>query len=672
MPVDKYPTGQLGIDVGQRLLEQANEYRKPTSTTLRLDLNENKPEQSLKVSQALLSSPKLDLVHEFAGSAAYSAFQAPVRGLAQIVDQACGTELVSRVSVLDTPKQQESFSAGWHAQQLGHIVGTAVPFLLLHKAVGKSANLFFGKVEQAALSPEMLTRRVVAESMVTGALFDGLRETPVDQMHKGIVSSRLNQAFIGAATFGVLTRSSLGLRSVLHAERGVVGSVLRSEVGSTVLSGIPAGLVNAELTSRFNEGKGANARQFGEAIYSFSVLGGVVAGGKLIGGKTGSESQLSSLMKEHSVAAREAGAPTLVERITGWFGGPWRTRGDTRRASYADGLSDLVTEPVSDRPAGAPLDIDFRIRESFAQSTARLTEPTQRTEVLPVAKAFPPEIPQGTSAHDAIAMSSKETAVAVNVYRLKGENGHATEIVIQRQYDLLLDPVRKLRLAAEATATDATTEALRQTAITDLAAHKLGNRLLPEDVARILSTLPDGRLAKRVFISNQTNPADPYYRMQSGNKLFVSTVDSSSTGEIGFYRYTMNNLDAGLYSPLRTKLMHEGGHLLHWEFDLATTLAFEAAQKAEPNLDFLRRYASSTPGESVAVLLGEELLHPDAARAAEAARQAPHHSSVLAATLKQRLLSLPPEMQSPLHQQYLNRTQSVLDIARQSLLQKSH
>lgn len=75
---------------------------------------------------------------------------------------------------------------------------------------------------------------------------------------------------------------------------------------------------------------------------------------------------------------------------------------------------------------------------------------------------------------------------------------------------------------------------------------------------------------------------------------------------------------------------------------------------------------------AIAYILSVGMLHPDAARAAEAARQAPHHSSVLAATLKQRLLSLPPEMQSPLHQQYLNRTQSVLDIARQSLLQKSH
>jgi hypothetical protein len=259
-----------------------------------------------------------NIVSEFLHSAAFSALQAPTNGAAELVDKSCGTNLLPNVSLIERPQETRAFGSAWHAQQLGSIIGTTLPFLLLHKGVGTCGNAIFGKIEQSA-SSKLLANRVIAESMITGAMFEGtFRQSASDQLKdKGIFQSRFNQAVVGAATFGTLTGSSLGVQSALRAERGIVGAALRSEIVSTMLSGIPAGVVNAELTSRLSSGEHATGHHLFESIYSFSVLGGAIAVGKRLGGRTHAEANLSTRMSEYSRQARESGAPTLSERISG-------------------------------------------------------------------------------------------------------------------------------------------------------------------------------------------------------------------------------------------------------------------------------------------------------------------------------------------------------------------
>lgn len=288
-------------------------------------------------------------VEEFARSAAYSGLQSPLKGLAQIVDKSVGTQLMDKVTFMDAPKESAFMSGTWHAQQLGAMVGMTAPFLLLHKGVGKCGNLMLGKLEQTAAT-DVLVRRAVLESAVSGAAFEGLCR-PVGPQEDNFLKARVGHAIVGAATFGVLTRSALGIQSLMHAERGIGAAIIRSEIGSTMLSGIPAGLVNAELSSRFQHGVGANRQQFAESIYTFSVLGGTMAAGKTLVGGTHTDNVLSKELKAQSVEAREANAPTLGERLQGGLAQLRDALGDIGRPSgpqlaLAEGFNLGFGEPV--------------------------------------------------------------------------------------------------------------------------------------------------------------------------------------------------------------------------------------------------------------------------------------------------------------------------------------
>ncbi len=243
----------------------------------------------LSTSDTLLSAPEANLSREFLFSAAYSGLQAPVSGLAQIVDKVAGTKLEPTLQFIDAPKESESMSYRWHAQQFGAMVGTALPFLLLHKGVSRCSNALFGKLEQSALNEGLLARRLVGESAATGAVFEGVFR-PVDERREpNFLQARINHSVSGALTFAALSASAIKIQSSIQGERGILGRVIGSEIGSSMLAGIPAGLVSAEVNSVLGNGTHASWKQIGESIYSFSVLGGAMAAGKRVFGATESE-----------------------------------------------------------------------------------------------------------------------------------------------------------------------------------------------------------------------------------------------------------------------------------------------------------------------------------------------------------------------------------------------
>lgn len=250
----------------------------------------------------LLSGQSEDrsLVAELLHSAAYAAVQSPLKGVAQLVDSGAGTSLLPAVTFMDSPKEREFLSAKWHAQQFGAMVGMAAPFLLLHKGVGKCSSAAFGQAEASLAAKSVLTQRVVGEAMVTGALFEGVfkpTERNASNSEDSLAMSRLKQGLVGAATFGTLARASVGLQSLCRAETGMAVRVIGSDVGSSVISGAPAGMVNAELTSRLTRGTGASTKEFAQSIYSFSVLGGAVAGAKHFVGGTSPEQALATTLR---------------------------------------------------------------------------------------------------------------------------------------------------------------------------------------------------------------------------------------------------------------------------------------------------------------------------------------------------------------------------------------
>ncbi len=312
------------------------------------------------------------LLQEFVRSAVYGALQAPALGVAQIIDKSCGTETTKAVQFMASPEETEAMGLRWHAQQMGTMVGMIVPFLLLHKGVGKCGNLAFGKLEQNA-ARELLTRRVVGESIATGALFDGVFRPVAPNQQENFLQTRINNAVIGGATFGVLTRSSFGIQSLMKAEKGLGAAIIRSEIGSTILSGVPAGILNAEMTSKVTTGTHATTAQLVEAVYSFSVIGGVMAAGKHVVGGTQAEGQLSQELKEQSNRAIGEGQPTLLESAAYGFG------------SLTNGVTDLTCR-LAGIPAqqmlveGSPFALQSRVNEHA--NTLSATE-RQSGEVKP-------------------------------------------------------------------------------------------------------------------------------------------------------------------------------------------------------------------------------------------------------------------------------------------------
>lgn len=261
----------------------------------------------------LLDSNSYSWAEEFARSAVWGGLQSPLLGAAQVIDKACGTDLRQSVQFMPAPTEAQS-SGDWHAQQLGTMAGMAVPFLILHKGVGICGNRLLGTLERNA-STLCLTKRTIQESMATGALFDGLlRPVTEAQLQNDFVGARVKNALIGSITFGALTGSSIGIRSAMHTQAGLAASLVRSEIGSTMLSGIPAGIINAELTARLYTGEGASIKQVGQSVYNFAVLGGTMTLGKRFVATTAESNLSQQLSPKSEVVCKDASIGKLAEQ----------------------------------------------------------------------------------------------------------------------------------------------------------------------------------------------------------------------------------------------------------------------------------------------------------------------------------------------------------------------
>lgn len=252
-----------------------------------------------------LLHPKLHeaLSIEFCRSAIHAGVQTPVNGVVQLADKVAGSDVLPKVQFIDPCEPAEFLTGRWHVQQIGAMFGTASNMLALSKAVGFTGNALFGSIENSAANQSRLALRAIEEAVGTGFVHNALFK-PVASTEGDFYHARLKNGLIGAGTYAALTASSLGIKYLGHERNDMLGSFMRSEVGSTILSGIPGGVFHAELKS-IADGKGlADRKSVGEAVYSFSVLGGAWAAGKEVFGGTGAEDFLREQMRRSSLLAR--------------------------------------------------------------------------------------------------------------------------------------------------------------------------------------------------------------------------------------------------------------------------------------------------------------------------------------------------------------------------------
>lgn len=216
-----------------------------------------------------------------------------MEAVAQLGNKAIGTPMAAKV--IADPVQAEMFSAEWAGQQVGGVVG-ALPYLIaLHKGAkhvlqGRMLSPQTRMLAEAGvkLAPEQIkqvARLEIATATATGVTYGGLL-TPVSEKDAAndFWAARGRNALTSGLTFTALSGSMLGMKSLGEARAGLTGSVLRSDIGSGMMAGVPAGLVHANAESLL-QGKGlASFNKTAEAVTSFTLLGGLMpAGSKLVG-----------------------------------------------------------------------------------------------------------------------------------------------------------------------------------------------------------------------------------------------------------------------------------------------------------------------------------------------------------------------------------------------------
>jgi hypothetical protein len=250
---------------------------------------------------------------DFVRSAIHAGVQTPLNGVVQIVDKATGTDWLPKVQFIDPPEKVEFFSSRSHAQQFGAMVGTAINLLILQRAVGWTGNSLFGQIENTAANHSRLALRSIGEAAASGFIHNAVFRPSSDHDFLG---ERMRNGLVGAGCWATVGASSFGLKHFGKTHDNILGSILRNDVSSTIVSGIPGGIVCSQLRS-LADGKGfANTRTMAEAVYSQSILGGIWAGGKHAFGATHADTQLRDRMHQDSLVARGKIAPPTLPHLT--------------------------------------------------------------------------------------------------------------------------------------------------------------------------------------------------------------------------------------------------------------------------------------------------------------------------------------------------------------------
>lgn len=224
----------------------------------------------------------LDLAGEAAHSAVYSGVQGPAIGLAQLADKAFDTKLADKVAIIPAPEHEDFGTARWHAQVIGGGAGMALPFIATRGALKSTGLTLAARTEATALASSKLlsvgNAAVVADGAIAGFAYDFLM-TPVQPGEGDFWAARRNHGLTGAATFGTLTAGSVALRTIARpvASELVGAKGLAFDIAGGVSTGIPAGVVNADVNARLTKGRWATKQERVEGAYTMAMAGGVLS-----------------------------------------------------------------------------------------------------------------------------------------------------------------------------------------------------------------------------------------------------------------------------------------------------------------------------------------------------------------------------------------------------------
>ena len=192
-------------------------------------------------------------------SSARASLVAPVEAAGELLDRAAGTHTAEALAkVAGTPGQADFGSLTWAASQLGTAAGMTPWLFGLHRGIS-------GSVRSLAGVEELSVAQRIGVSAASGFVY-GTGLTPTGSGDNDWIKHRLENGVVSALSFTALTGSSEFLGT-----RGITNKAV-----SGFLAGAPAGFVDTEARSLWNDGKFKFDQELGQSMATYAFLGGAL------------------------------------------------------------------------------------------------------------------------------------------------------------------------------------------------------------------------------------------------------------------------------------------------------------------------------------------------------------------------------------------------------------
>ncbi len=218
-------------------------------------------------------TPVSDFTENARDALLFSLVQSPLSGAAQLIDKSIGTELLPKVQFMNSPHQTEFGSSAWAGQVIGGTVGTALPFLAMHRLIGPGAAAKLEATNSYGLGRAALPH--LGKSMLAGAAYTAILQPINEKEEPDFWQARLRNGATGGLAALTLTATSIGLKSTRI-------QALNHDIIAGAISGVPAGLVSANAHSLL-AGKGfATATENTQSMATFALGGAFLGGSNMV------------------------------------------------------------------------------------------------------------------------------------------------------------------------------------------------------------------------------------------------------------------------------------------------------------------------------------------------------------------------------------------------------
>ncbi len=232
-----------------------------------------------------------------ANSAIYSAIDAPLTGLTQIVDKVSGSHLSKVVKHtaetlgIKTPGSEKFGTLNWAAYELGSAAGMMLPFMTIYKGLSITNDSLLidsssALTDKLALTDTMaLAKREALRSGVSGFIYGSVLQPTAANSH--FLADRFSNGITDAASFGVLglsnslLSSSLGKLATSVQESALsplvktpIQSLINNPLNAGLLASIPTGISNAEINALANHKLIASSNAIKQDILTMAFIGG--------------------------------------------------------------------------------------------------------------------------------------------------------------------------------------------------------------------------------------------------------------------------------------------------------------------------------------------------------------------------------------------------------------